>query len=113
MAVETPSNRAQCRALKGIPILPVAGYVPDHLISNCHLEQRFGCDREWIVKQTGIFERRHALPHQATSDLASEAAQRCLSAADVDAKDVDLLLIATCTPDMSFPSTACLVQDRL
>src|SRR5262249_29875974 len=78
-----------------------------------HLEKRFGCDREWIVKQTGVRERRHALPHQATSDLAIEAATRCLDAAGLEPRDVDLLLLATCTPDMSFPSTACLVQDRL
>ncbi|MBI3410821.1 MAG: ketoacyl-ACP synthase III [Planctomycetes bacterium] len=97
----------------GVRILGTAGYVPDHLITNEHLEKRFGCDREWIVKQTGIRERRHALPHQATSDLAIEAATRCLQAADAVASDVDLLLVATCTPDMSFPSTACLVQDRL
>src|SRR5262249_45067224 len=73
----------------------------------------FGFDSDWIVKRTGILERRHALPHQATSDLCLEAARRCLDTAGARPGDVDLLLVATFTPDMSFPSTACLVQDRL
>src|SRR5262249_43085351 len=67
----------------------------------------------WIVKRTGIYERRHALPHQATSDLCHEAAKRCIAHAGVKPGDIDLLLVATFTPDMSFPSTACLVQDRM
>src|SRR5204862_1801645 len=75
--------------------------------------QRFGFDSEWIVKRTGIYERRHALPHQATSDLCHEAAARCLDSSGVRAADVDLIVLATFTPDMSFPSTACLLQDRL
>ncbi len=73
----------------------------------------FGFDSEWIVKRTGIRERRHALPHQATSDLCVEAARRCIDKAGVNSDDIDMLLLATFTPDMSFPSTACLVQDRL
>jgi 3-oxoacyl-[acyl-carrier-protein] synthase-3 len=65
------------------------------------------------VKRTGILERRHVLPHQATSDLCHEASLRCIAAAGVDKKDIDLLILATFTPDMAFPSTACIVQDRL
>ena len=72
-----------------------------------------GCDSDWIVKRTGILERRHALPYQATSDLCYEAAQRCLDNAGVMASDIDLILVATFTPDMYIPSTACLLQDRL
>jgi 3-oxoacyl-[acyl-carrier-protein] synthase-3 len=87
--------------------------VPDAVVTNDHLHQRFGFDSEWIVKRTGIYERRHVLPHQATSDLCYEAAVRCLDQARVSPRDVDLLILATFTPDMSFPSTACLVQDRL
>src|SRR5262249_50940232 len=63
--------------------------------------------------RTGILERRHALPHQATSDLCQEAALRCLDNAGVNPQDIDLLVLGTFTPDMAFPSTACLVQDRL
>src|SRR3954447_9331970 len=108
-----PSVRPRCRSLKGVKVLATGSYVPDAVVSNEHLHQRFGFDSDWIVKRTGILERRHALPHQATSDPCYEASRRCLDQAGVKAADVDLLLLATFTPDMSFPSTACLLQDRL
>ena len=69
---------------------------------------RLGCDADWIIQRTGIRERRHAAPHQATSDLAYEAAVRCLDNAGVASRDVDLILVATMTPDMLTPSTACI-----
>jgi 3-oxoacyl-[acyl-carrier-protein] synthase-3 len=97
----------------GVRILGTGSYVPPAVITNDHLHQRFGFDSDWIVKRTGIHERRHALPHQATSDLCHEAARRCLESAGVKPRDVDLVVLATFTPDMSFPSTACLLQDRL
>jgi 3-oxoacyl-[acyl-carrier-protein] synthase-3 len=97
----------------GVRLLGTGSYVPDHVVTNEHLKQRFGFDSEWIVKRTGIHQRRHALPHQATSDLCHEAARRCLDNARVNPRDVDMIVLATFTPDMSFPSTACLLQDRL
>jgi 3-oxoacyl-[acyl-carrier-protein] synthase-3 len=97
----------------GVRVLGTGSYVPDAVVSNDHLHQRFGFDSDWIVKRTGILERRHALPHQATSDLCHEAALRCLDNARVRPQDIDLIVLATFTPDMSFPSTACLLQDRL
>jgi 3-oxoacyl-[acyl-carrier-protein] synthase-3 len=96
-----------------VRVLGTGSYVPDAIISNDHLHQRFGFDSDWIIKRTGIQERRHALPHQATSDLCHEAAIRCIENAGVRKSDIDLVVLATFTPDMSFPSTACLVQDRL
>src|SRR5580700_6680910 len=108
-----PSLRPSCRSLTGVRVLSTGSYVPDAVVTNDHLHQKLGFDSDWIVKRTGILERRHVLPHQATSDLCYEAAKRCIAAAGVDKKDIDLLLLATFTPDMSFPSTACLVQDRL
>jgi 3-oxoacyl-[acyl-carrier-protein] synthase III len=107
MSDERPLFRPRCRRLMGVRLLGSGSYVPDAVVTNEHLQQRFGFDSEWIVKRTGILERRHAQPHQATSDLCHEAAVRCLANAG------DLLVLATFTPDMSFPSTACLVQDRL
>lgn len=107
------SARPRCRSLTGVRILASGSYVPDAVVTNEHLHERFGFDSDWIVKRTGILERRHALPHQATSDLCLEAARRCIAQAGVQAKDIDLLLLATFTPDMSFPSTACLVQEQL
>jgi 3-oxoacyl-[acyl-carrier-protein] synthase III len=108
-----PQPRPRCRSLTGVRIIGTGSYVPDAVITNDHLHQRLGFDSDWIFKRTGIMERRHALAHQATSDLCHEAAKRCIESARVNPKDIDLLILATFTPDMAFPSTACLVQDRL
>src|SRR6516164_7042392 len=108
-----PLPRPRCRSLMGVRVLGTGSYVPDAVVSNDHLHQRFGFDSDWIVKRTGILERRHALPHQATSDLCYEASLRCLENARVRPQDIDLIVLATFTPDMSFPSTACLLQDRM
>jgi 3-oxoacyl-[acyl-carrier-protein] synthase-3 len=97
----------------GVRVVGTGKYIPDGVVSNDHLHARLGFDSDWIVKRTGILERRHALPHQATSDLCVEAAQDCFEKTGLTAKDCDLLVLGTFTPDMSFPSTACLVQDRL
>lgn len=109
----SPSARPRCRSLMGVRVVGTGHYVPDSVVTNDHLFARFGFDSDWIVKRTGILERRQALPHQATSDLCYEAAVRCLANAGIPKDRVDLLVLATFTPDMSFPSTACLVQDRL
>src|SRR5580704_17909841 len=108
-----PSARPRCRSLKGVRVIGTGSYVPDAVVSNDHLHERFGFDSDWIVKRTGILERRHALPHQATSDLCIEASKRCLAAAGVKPSQVDLIVLGTFTPDMAFPSTACLIQDKL
>jgi 3-oxoacyl-[acyl-carrier-protein] synthase-3 len=79
--------------------------VPDKVVRNEDLAL-LGCDPEWIVKRTGIHERRHVPPGIATSDLAHEAARQCLAQASVNARDVDLILVATATPDTLMPSTA-------
>jgi 3-oxoacyl-[acyl-carrier-protein] synthase-3 len=113
MNSERSSSRPRCRSLKGVRVIGTGSYVPDAVVTNEHLHQRLGFDSDWIVKRTGILERRHALPHQATSDLCYEAARRCIDQAGVALHDIDLLVLATFTPDMAFPSTACLVQDRL
>jgi 3-oxoacyl-[acyl-carrier-protein] synthase-3 len=108
-----PTPRPPCRSLMGVRVLASGSYVPDAVVTNDHLRERLGFNDDWIVKRTGIVERRHALAHQATSDLCHEAAKRCIERAGVKRSDIDLLVLATFTPDMSFPSTACLVQDRL
>jgi 3-oxoacyl-[acyl-carrier-protein] synthase-3 len=97
----------------GVRVIGSGSYVPDAVVTNDHLHARLGFDSDWIVKRTGILERRHAQPHQATSDLCYEAALRCIEQAGVSPRDIDFLVLATFTPDMSFPSSACLVQDRL
>jgi 3-oxoacyl-[acyl-carrier-protein] synthase-3 len=105
--------RPRCRSLMGVRVVGTGSYVPDSVVTNDHLHRKFGFDSDWIVKRTGILERRHALPHQATSDLCHEASLRALANAHVRPQEVDLVVLATFTPDMSFPSTACLLQDRL
>src|SRR5271166_5510822 len=101
------------RTLTGVQVLGSGSYVPDNVVSNLDLQDSLGFDPEWIVNRTGIHERRFALPHQATSDLCTHAAIRCLKAAGRESSDIDLLVVATFTPDMAFPATANLVQDRL
>jgi 3-oxoacyl-[acyl-carrier-protein] synthase-3 len=103
----------QTRSLLGVQILGSGSYVPEQVVSNSDLKDTHGFDPDWILNRTGITERRFALPHQATSDLCTEAALRCLRAAGRYPSDVDLLVLGTFTPDMAFPSTANLVQDRL
>lgn len=100
-------------SLLGIQIVGCGSHLPDSVISNELLKDERGFDPEWIKKRTGILERRYATSEQATSDLAYEAACRAIENANVDAKDIDLLIVGTFTPDFLCPSTACLVQDRL
>ncbi len=103
----------RCRTLTGIRVVGTGKYVPNMVVGNDHLHARLGFDSDWIVKRTGILERRHAAPNQATSDLCLEAAKDLFAKTGIGAKDCDLLVLGTFTPDMSFPSTACIVQDRL
>ncbi|HZZ80644.1 MAG TPA: beta-ketoacyl-ACP synthase 3 [Gemmataceae bacterium] len=110
---EVSSFRPPCRSLLGISIVATGSFVPDAVLTNEQLHHQLGFDSDWIVKRTGIMERRHALPHQATSDLCVEAARRCLVNAPVSPGAVDLLLVATSTPDMLIPSSACYVQSAL
>jgi len=88
-------------------------YVPRRVLTNADLERMVDTTDEWITVRTGIKERRVAAPEEATSDLAVEAAREALEQAGVDASDLDLILVGTASPDMIFPATACLVQERL
>ena len=94
-------------------IAGVGSYVPDRILSNADLEKIVDTTDEWITTRTGIKERRMAAPGQFTSDLGAEAAQRAMKKAGVTADQIDLIIVATITPDMPFPATACLVQKKL
>ncbi|CAH0122107.1 3-oxoacyl-[acyl-carrier-protein] synthase 3 protein 1 [Paenibacillus sp. CECT 9249] len=87
--------------------------MPDRVLTNADLEKMVDTNDEWIVSRTGMKERRIAAPDQATSDLAFHAAQAALRSAGITAEQLDLIIVATITPDMAFPSTACILQDRL
>jgi 3-oxoacyl-[acyl-carrier-protein] synthase III len=94
-------------------IIGTGGYLPDQVLTNRDLESRVETSDEWIVSRTGIRERHIAAEGQFTSDLALEACRRALEAAGRSAADVDLIVLATSTPDMVFPSSACLLQAKL
>ena len=99
--------------LRGTTITGTGMYVPAQVITNADLARVVETSDEWIVERTGIRERRKAAPEQASSDLALIACQRALAMANVDAKDVDQIILATTTPDHILPSTACTLQKQL
>lgn len=118
MATDRPLPRPKCKSLMGVRVAATGRYVPDRVVTNADLFDMLnfaarGFNAEWIVQRTGIQERRHARPEQATSDLCLEAARDCFRKTRYGPKDCDLLVLGTFTPDMSFPSTACIVQDQL
>ncbi|WP_312521054.1 beta-ketoacyl-ACP synthase III [Anaerospora sp.] len=94
-------------------IIGIGSYVPEKVITNGDLEKIIDTSDTWIVERTGIRERRVVGAEQATSDLATIAAERALADAGVSAEELDLIIVATVTPDMVFPSVACLVQNNL
>ena len=94
-------------------IVGVGSYVPERRLTNADLEEMVETSDEWITTRTGIKERRIASDDQFTSDLATEAARKAMSKAGVTGGDIDLVIVATITPDMPFPSTACLVQHNI
>jgi len=94
-------------------ITGVGSYVPERILSNADLEKMVETSDEWITTRTGIKERRVAADGQFTSDLATEAAKRAMAKADVTGEQIELIIVATITPDMPFPSTACLVQHKI
>ncbi len=100
-------------AARGARFAGIGYYLPDIVLTNRDFERMVDTSDEWIVTRTGIHERRMAGADQATSDLAVEAVNRALADAGVSAADIDLILVGTATPDMPFPATACLIQDRI
>jgi 3-oxoacyl-[acyl-carrier-protein] synthase-3 len=94
-------------------IAGVGSYVPERVVTNADLAKLVETSDEWIVSRTGIKERRVAATHEFTSDLATNAAIRAMKMANVKPEQIDLVIVATITPDMPFPSTACLVQQKI
>ncbi|MFQ6083530.1 MAG: beta-ketoacyl-ACP synthase III [Candidatus Aminicenantia bacterium] len=99
--------------MRKVKIVGTGFYVPDKVLTNFDLEKMVDTSDEWIITRTGIKERRIASPEQATSDMVVQASQKALENAHLEAKDIDLILVATVTPDTPFPSTACWVQKEL
>jgi 3-oxoacyl-[acyl-carrier-protein] synthase-3 len=98
---------------KCVGIIGIGSYAPEKVVTNKDLEKIVDTSDEWIVSRTGIKQRHIVEPGVATSDLAAQAAERALLHARITADEIDLIIVATATPDMSFPSTACLIQDKI
>lgn len=98
---------------QAVGILGTGSFLPDKKVTNFDLEKLVDTSDEWITTRTGIKERRVTSAQEASSDLAYQASLRALEQAGLKAEDLDLIVVATSTPDMFFPSTACIVQDRL
>lgn len=94
-------------------VVGTGSYLPEKVLTNADLERMVDTTDEWIQTRTGIKERHIASPDEATSDLATQAASRALESANVEAGEVDLIIVATCTPDMLLPATACIVQHNI
>lgn len=94
-------------------ILGIGSYVPERIVTNYDLEQMMDTSDEWIRTRTGIEERRIASDDVNTSHMAAEAAKQALEDAGIAAEQLDLILVATVTPDYAFPSVACMVQDQI
>ncbi|MBW3623146.1 MAG: ketoacyl-ACP synthase III [Armatimonadetes bacterium] len=121
MSVPLPDLPAASGSHGGIPGSParpvsiagVGGYAPSRVMTNHELETMVETSDEWITTRTGIRERRIAAPDEASSDLALKASRCALEQAGIHPRDIDLIIVPTATPDMIFPGTACILQDRL
>ena len=94
-------------------IIATGSYVPERVLTNFDLEKMVDTSDEWIMERSGIRERRIASEKEAASDLAYEAAKAALKRADIKAKDIELIIVATVTGDMPIPATACHLQHKL
>ena len=94
-------------------ILGVGSYLPEQSYDNYNIKKIMDTSDEWISTRTGIKERRFAKESEATSDLAPKAALKAIECAKLNVEDIELIILATITPDLSLPSTACIVQDAI
>jgi len=94
-------------------IIATGSYLPERVMDNAELVSMIDTSDEWIQERTGIKRRHIAAENETTCDMAEQAALRALEAADIDANTIDQIIVATTTPDLIFPSTACLLQERL
>jgi 3-oxoacyl-[acyl-carrier-protein] synthase III len=113
MRSSPPHPRRSNKSGRTVSIIGTGSYVPERILTNRELEKIVETSDEWIRTRTGISERRIAAPEETTSDMATKAALAAMSQAEVSAEQIDLIIVATVTPDMFFPATACWVQKKL
>jgi 3-oxoacyl-[acyl-carrier-protein] synthase-3 len=107
------SSPRSTKAQRTVSIVGTGSYAPERILTNADLSKMVDTTDEWITTRTGIKERRIAAKDEQTSDMAAKAALNALAQAKVKPEDVDLILVATATPDMLFPATACFVQKKI
>jgi len=100
-------------SLRPVAVVATGSYVPEKVLTNADLAKIVDTSDEWITTRTGVRERHIAAPNEVTSDLAVKAARRAIQKAGITPEEIDLIIVATITPDMPFPSTACFIQEKL
>ncbi len=113
MKQQPGSSPRSPKATRSVSIVGTGSYVPERVLTNEDLSRMVDTTDEWITTRTGIKERRIAAKDEYTSDMAAKAARAAMEQARVTAEEIDLILIATATPDMIFPATACFVQQKI
>src|SRR5438093_13471255 len=107
------SSPRSTKALRTVSIIGTGSYVPEKTLTNADLSRMVDTTDDWITSRTGIKERRIAAKDENTSDMAARAALKAIEQAKISPKEIDLLIVATATPDMLFPATACFVQKKI
>src|ERR1700720_82672 len=107
------SNPRSNKALRTVSIIGTGSYVPEKILTNADLSRMVDTTDDWITTRTGIKERRVAAKDENTSDMATKAALKAIEQAKISPKEIDLIIVATATPDMLFPATACFVQKKI
>src|SRR3954453_23019129 len=113
MRRQARSSPHSAKTQRTVSIIGTGSYVPDKVLSNEDLSKLVDTSDEWITTRTGIKERRVAAKDEQTSDMATKAALKAMEQANISAADIDMILVATATPDMLFPATACFVQKKI
>src|SRR5438067_3088591 len=113
MKQQPRSRPRSARNRRTVSIIGTGSYVPEKILTNDDLSQIVDTSDEWIITRTGIKERRIAAKGEDTSDMAAKAALKAIEQAKISAKEIDLIMVATATPDMLFPATACFVQKKI
>ena len=113
MKKQPRSSPRSGKSHRTVSIVGTGSYVPEKILTNDDLARLVDTSDEWITTRTGIKERRVAAKDEYTSDMAAKAALAAIEQAGISAKEIDLILVATATPDMIFPATACLVQTKI
>src|SRR5689334_15398878 len=113
MKQQPRSSPRSARNQRTVSIIGTGSYTPEKILTNEDLSRMVDTSNEWITTRTGIKERRVAAKDENTSDMAAKAALNALEQAKISPEEIDLILVATATPDMLFPATACFVQKKI